>query len=80
MPETKSSDRQVSVGVSLQLRKIEVVIMAGGHPIPQSAVNFTREQAIAHIQAMMQAVDILDCTRPPSLILPSGIPAKAFQT
>lgn len=72
-----ANDRGLQVSVNPAAKQVQLMMLAGGHPIPGAAITFTLEQAIAHRAGMDQAIAALQMSKGP-LILPPGI-GKPFQ-
>jgi hypothetical protein len=70
----RTPDRGLQVAVNPAMRKIQLMMLAHGHPIPMAAIEFTVEQAESHIQAMRGAIDAIKASKA-GLLLPPDMGA-----
>lgn len=65
----KAPERAIGVRVHPTKRVVQMFILANGHPVPMASLDMTIEQAVAHRDAIQQAIIAAQQRR--ELILPS---------
>jgi hypothetical protein len=75
---TKAPARGLMVNVDTANRKVQLLMLANGHPIEMAAIAFDLEGAMAHVAAMNAAIEAIKLSRS-GLLLPPGAGGKPFR-